>query len=226
MNIPTILAEVFLFQSLSTEQYQTLATHCHIQTYKKGAHLFSEGDPGKAFYLIVSGRVKIYRISPDGMEHTIQIVGKQEIVAEVVISEFQTYPANCEALEHTTALEIPTHHFRQFILAEPEIALKMMSAYAHRVRHLLAVIEDLTFRDVKARLARYILQHCHSNNCSQDQICQLHYSKKELAALLGTIPETLSRTLQKFKEMGLIEVDNRAIIIKDINQLQALAEPF
>jgi len=207
------IKDIFLFNTLSPEILNRIAGFCTILTSGKGEHLFFEGDRASAFFYIISGKVKIYRLSAQGQEQILEIIEEGNLVAEAAIFDSETYPAYCLALEESTLIRIPRNEFILLIEQKPDVALKIMHAYSKRLRYFVSMVEKLSMQDIKSRLARYFLDH--SQRKGGKDICRIPVTKKELAALLGTIPETLSRALRSLKDDGLIEVSGSVINILD-----------
>jgi len=222
MDIRTFLLNTFLFSSFSEKEIDLLETSVAPKKVRKGEQIFSEGMEATAFFLIVDGKVKIYKLSPDGKEHTLHIHGTGDLVAEAAIFDAMVYPASCAALEDSTLVRISGEGFRNLVRMNPELAFKMMSGYSRRLRQFVAKIEELSLKDIKARLAGYILDH--STVEQGTTVCHLGYSKKELASLLGTIPETLSRALAFLKQKKLIIEKENMILVPDPEKLKAFAE--
>ena len=221
MNIQKFLSNIFLFSSFAEKELNLLGSSASLKKVNKGEQIFSEGTDASAFFAVVSGKVKIYKVSPDGKEHTLHIHRSGDLVAEAAIFDSMVYPASCMALEDSTLVRIPREGFLNLIKSHPELALKMMGSYSRRLRQFVLKIEELSLKDIKSRLASYLLEN--SNVENNVTICKLKYSKKELSALLGTIPETLSRTLTFLKQRNLIIERNNTIIIPDPDKLKMLA---
>lgn len=220
MDIEAFLAGQFLFESLSENQIELIAESTIVKKIKKGEQLFSELQPATAFFIVVSGSVKIYKLSPEGGEQILHIQHAGDLIAEAIIFEFDTYPAFCEALEDTVLLRLPKQDFLNILHHFPEITFKIMSAYSRRLRQLVAKIEDLSLHDIKSRLANYLL----GNYTTRDRQCvvRLSLTKKDLASSLGTIPETLSRTFNYLKREKLISEQKNDIIILNLKKLKSL----
>lgn len=221
MDIRRFLSGIFLFHSFVEKEIDLLEASVSLKKVHKEEQIFSEGLEATAFFIVVSGEVKIFKLSPDGKEHTLHIHGTGDLVAEAAIFDSMVYPASCVALEDATLLRISREGFLSLIKRHPELALKMMSGYSRRLRQFVAKIEELSLKNMKARLASYLLEHSTVENGIT--ICHLKYSKKELSALLGTIPETLSRTLAFLKQRHLIIEKNNTIIIPDPENLRIFA---
>lgn len=214
------IRNIFLFSSLDDSQLDLVESFCVIKTYSKGEHFFYEGEAASAFYSVISGKVKIYRLSEEGMEQIMEIHEKGKLFAEAAIFDRETYPANASALEKTTVLRIPKYEFIDLLKNNPEISLKIINGYSKRLRHFVDLVEDLSLHNIKFRLSRYLLDN--SKQHGEIKTIDLKVTKKELASILGTIPETLSRTLSNLKKEGLIIEKNGKIIIQDEKKLKAI----
>lgn len=220
MEIQSFLSKIFLFESLSEDQIDHVASLSSIKRISKGEHLFSELQAATAFFYVISGSLKIYKLSADGAEQIIHIQNADDLVAEAIIFEFDTYPAFCQALEDTELIRFSKSEFLTLLHHFPEIAFRIMSAYSRRLRLLIAKIEDLSLHDIKARLANYLINHYSIKN--NKKIVELPYTKKDLASILGTIPETLSRTLHAFKKNGLISEEKNEIELLSLVKLKSI----
>lgn len=214
-----ILLNNFLFQSITRAQLELIEPAISMKVTKKGEYLFSEGQAATAFFIIVKGSLKIFKLSAEGNEQILHIQKPGDLVAEAIIFDFETYPAYCQALENSELIRISKERFLELLSKFPEISFQIMKAYSRRLRQLVNKIEELSLYDIKARLANYLIQNSHLQNGRY--VIPLNFSKKDLASLLGTIPETLSRTLNFFKIKKIIEESKNQIIITDIDRLES-----
>ena len=222
MDMRKFLSTTFLFNSFNEMEIDLLSASAAVKKVQKGEYIFSEGVDATAFFIVISGKVKIYKLSPDGKEHTLHIHGPGDLVAEAAIFDSMRYPASCMAMEDSQMVRISRDGFLTLIKNHPELALKMMSGYSKRLRQFVAKIEELSLKDIKSRLAGYLIENSTEENGVV--ICRLVYSKKELASFLGTIPETLSRALAFLKQKKLITEKDNTIIIPDPEKLTMFAE--
>jgi len=222
MDIRKFLSNTFLFNSFTEKETDFLLASTFLKKVNKGEQIFSEGLDATAFFIVVSGKVKIYKLSPDGKEYTLHIHSPGDIVAEAAIFDSMIYPASCMALENTTLIRISREGFLNLIKEHPELSLKMMSGYSKRLRQFVAKIEELSLKNIKSRLAGYLLENSTVENGTI--VCHLTYSKKELSSLLGTIPETLSRALAFLKQKKFIIEKDNTIIIPDPEKLRMFSE--
>ncbi|MBN2008313.1 Crp/Fnr family transcriptional regulator [candidate division KSB1 bacterium] len=218
IDLQDALSRLFLFETLAPEQLTHIERLTSIKQLCSGDMLFADGQVATAFFAVISGAVKIFKLSADGNEQIIHIQKPGDLIAEAVIFDMEKFPAHCQAVQDTTLLRISKQEFRSFLEHFPDVCFRIMSAYSRRIRQLLNKIEELSLHDIKSRLANYILTN--GQEWNGQFVCMLSTTKKNLAALLGTIPETLSRTLHTFKKDGLIEEKGRYLIILDRNGLK------
>lgn len=216
------LSNTFLFTSFTEKEIDLLLASTSLKNVGRAEQIFSEGIDATAFFIVVSGKVKIYKLSPDGKEYTLHIHGPGDLVAEAAIFDSMVYPASCLALEDTALMRVSREGFLNLIKTHPELSLKMMSGYSKRLRQFVAKIEELSLKDIKSRLAGYLIENSSVENGVA--VCHLSYSKKELSSLLGTIPETLSRALAFLKQKKLIIEKDNTIIIPDPEKLRIFSE--
>jgi CRP/FNR family transcriptional regulator, dissimilatory nitrate respiration regulator len=202
-----------LFNGLPMEQIDHVVRIVVKKQYGRGETIFFEGDEGKGFYMVESGKVKIYKMSLSGKEQILHIFGPGEPFGEVPVFHGQPFPATAEALMKTTLLFFPRDKFVQLVHEMPSIALNMLAVLSMRLRRFASQIENLSLKEVPARLADYLLYL--SEEQGSTEAVELEISKGQLASLLGTIPETLSRIFAKMSEEGLIAVEGRKIRIKN-----------
>jgi len=216
------IAAVPLFEGLPKVQHEELARIAVNRSYKKGQIIFSEGDEGAGFYVITYGRVKIFKLSPEGKEQILHMMGPGEIFGEVPVFTGQGYPAFAEANSQSSLLFFPRSAFIELLKKDPSLSLNMLAVLSWRLRKFAALVEDLSLKEVPGRLAAYLLFL--SKRASSEAEFGLDISKGQLASILGTIPETLSRILGKMNRQGLISSKGSRIRILDRTALEEIAE--
>jgi CRP/FNR family transcriptional regulator len=216
------LETIPMFEGLPREQLTDLAVISLEQIISQGQSIFMEGDEGIGFYVVVSGRVKVYKLSPEGKEQILHIFGPGEPFGEVPVFEGRHFPASAEALAKTRLLFFPRASFVALIKRNPSLALNMLAVLSRRLRRFTDLIDDLSLKEVPGRLAAYLLYLSEQNRESSD--LNLTITKGQLASLLGTIPETLSRILRKMSAEGLIESAGPRIKIVDRRGLESLVD--
>lgn len=193
---------------------------------KKGNLLFSQGDEAQGFYLVIQGRIKIYRMSLQGQEYIMRIVGPGETIAEAAVFSGKTYPASAEALEDSRLYYLKKSDFLFLIQESPQLALNMMTGLSLLLRQLAQQVEDLSLKEVSARLARFLIEEALKKSPvpANGLKIPLEMKKGLLASRLGTIGETLSRTLAKMKQKEIIHINRKIITIKNLEALKEIAD--
>lgn len=217
-----IISNVPLFKGLSKDQLIALSNIAVEKYFIKGKTIFLEGSEGRGFFIVYSGLVKIYKTSKEGKEKILEVIKPYEIFAPVPVFSGETYPASAEAMKSAKVIFFSRDNFLRLVSKYPEIALNMLAAVSDRLRRFTVQIENLSLKETPNRLAAYFL-HVLNENC-QDTTFILEIPKGQLASLLGTIPETLSRILAKMRETGIIEQNGKNIKIIDRDSLKELAK--
>ena len=222
MDIIKHIGSIPFFEELPNGQIEDLSMIITDQVFDRGQIIFSEGDDGNGFYVVISGRVKIFKLSPEGKEQILHIFGPGDPFGEVAVFAGQHFPANAEAMESSRIFFFPMESFSDLIKDNPSLALNMLAILSKRLRRFANLIDDLSLKEVPGRLAAHLLYLSGQSEGSEQ--LELNITKTQLASLLGTIPETLSRILGKMSKQGLIESDGRRIKILDHVALEELAE--
>jgi CRP/FNR family transcriptional regulator len=213
-----IIANISTFSGLSPGQLEEIHRIAVQRDFNKGRPVFFEGDRGNGFYIVVGGLIKIFKLAPNGKEQILHIIGPGEPFGEVAVFAGRSFPANAEALEDSQLLFFPRDAFVKLISRNPHLALQMLSVLSMRLRQFTVQVESLSLKEVPGRLASYLLLLAEEQADSDGAV--LPIPKRQLASLLGTIPETLSRIFAKMAGQGLIEVSGRNIRILDHAGLQ------
>ncbi len=226
-KIIRILKQAPLFSGLMDDELARVRVIAKDQFYDRGKIVFSEGDDGDGFYIIASGKVKIFKVSPDGKEKILHIYGPGHPFGEVPVFSGSQFPAHAETLLKSHLLFFPRASFVALISAHPSLAINMLGVISLRLREFSVQIENLSLKEVPGRLAAYLLylskEQTHTNPSGDRQV-RLAISKVQLASILGTIPETLSRIFARMSQQGLISVDGKEIHLHDIEGLMTLAK--
>jgi CRP/FNR family transcriptional regulator, dissimilatory nitrate respiration regulator len=222
MDITKQVSAIPLFQGLAIDHYRQLSSIVVDKLYRRSQTIFSEGDDGDGFYVVASGRVKVFKLSHEGKEQILHILGAGEPFGEVPVFAGEHFPAHAEAMEEARVFFFPRTAFVELIKKNPSLALNMLAMLSRRLRRFSALIEDLSLKEVPGRLSAYLLYLSEAKNKSDN--LTLDISKAQLASLLGTIPETLSRILARMSSEELIQSDGqRSIKILDRAGLEELA---
>lgn len=211
-----------LFSGLPVHDLQSLARITVTKSMEKGDYLFREGEPSTGFYLVQRGAINVHRVNAAGKEQVIHIFRAGESFAEVTVASAGGYPADARALEATQVLLIGRTGFLELVGRQPELALRMLGSMSVHLRTLVGQLEDLTLKDVETRLANWLMKRCPNPESTSPVTIELPAAKRVLAAELGTVSETFSRTLAKLRAQKLLSVSARSITVHSPVDLNAL----
>lgn len=214
-----------LFAGLREEDLKRIKAIANLKQIGKREVLFSDGEEAKGFYVILSGKVKLYKISPEGKEQILHVVSAPDAFAEAALFLEGNYPAFAEALVDSQLVFFPKRDFIQLVEKNPQLSINMIVSLSHFLRRFASLIEELSLKEVSSRIAKYLIDL--SLKCSKEgknpKEVELDSSKTQLASKLGTISETLSRTLSKMKARRMIDVKKNKILILNREALVELA---
>ena len=221
-NIQKLISAIPLFDGLPADQLDAIRQIAVEKRYNKGQTIFSEGDNTTGFFVIVDGRVKIYKVSTEGKEQILHIFEAGQSFGEVTVFTGQQMPANAQALAKTHLLLFARNAFVELVTSNPSLALNLLAIMSKKLRQFAAQIENLSLKEIPARLASYLI-YLSEEQGTADEVA-LNVSKGQLASLLGTIPETLSRIFAKLSAQKLIRVEGPKIFLLDREGIENLAE--
>jgi len=213
-----ILARCPLFAELAEEDVVALALVARRRTLEAGESLFMAGERAKGLAVVVSGRVKVYVISPaSGREVVLTMEHPFNAVAELVSLDGGPYPASAEAAETSEVLWLEQSGFHRVLRERPQVALHLMGMLGRRLRRLVALVEQISFQEVIQRLARYLLE------VAEGGVPFVLDTNGVIAAQLGTVPELVSRNLSRLHAGGIVELQGRTVTGLDLAQLEEMA---
>lgn len=216
-----------LFSDLRPEHLAEIAGFASRAIHPKGTLLVQFGAPVTGFYLVEYGALKVFRQSPDGREQILHIVTDGQSFAEVAALSLAEFPASALTLKETAAIFVPRAPFLALIEQNAELARAMLAGQARWLRNLVDLTSMLMLEDVTARLARFVVRLAEGRGgpIKDGLLVPLEQSKATIAAQLGTVPETLSRSFAKLEAKALILREEKAIRITKAKELIALAYP-
>lgn len=213
-----------LFTGLPLPDLQNIASATVIKSLEKGDYLFHEGDRAAGFYVIQRGAINVHRVTAAGKEQVIHVFRTGDSFAEVALANETGYPADARALEPSQVLLVQKDQFLALLSRQPELALRMLGSMSSHLRVLVGQLEDLTLRDVETRLANWLIKRCPDPQSERPVQIELTTAKRVLAAELGTVSETLSRTLARFREQKLLTVKGKTFTILSPARLHVLLQ--
>ena len=214
-----------LFAGLKEEDLKRIRTIALLKHVWKREILFSDGEEAKGFYVLLSGKVKLYKISPEGKEQILHVVSAPDAFAEAALFLEGSYPAFAEALSDSQLLFFPKRDFIHLIEKNPQLSINMIVSLSQFLKRFASLIEELSLKEVSSRIAKYLIDlslKLSKEGRSPTEV-ELDLSKTQIASKLGTISETLSRTLAKMKAKGIIDVNKNRILILNRKLLEELA---
>ena len=211
-----------LLASVPVSDLETIASFAIPKQLAKGDYLFHEGASSEGFYVVQRGAINVHRVSATGKEQVIHVFRAGQSFAEAALASEGGYPADARAIEESSVFLIPKADFLGLLRSRPELALRMLGSMSQHLRVLVGLIDDLTLKDIESRLANWLLKRCSRPYGVAPRTIQLDRTKRMLAAELGTVSETLSRTLAKFRDERLVRVAGKSITILNPARLDEL----
>lgn len=211
-----------LFAGLGAGDLNAIAEITLIKSLDKGDYLFREGAAAQGFYIVQRGSVNVHRVNAAGKEQVIHVFRAGESFAEAALATSSGYPADARALESSQVLLVEKSGFLSLLKRQPELALRMLGSMSVHLRTLIAQLEDLTLKDVETRLANWLIKRCPEPESARPVTIELKTTKRVLAAELGTVSETFSRTLAKFRQQKLISVKGKTLTLLSPVKLREL----
>ncbi len=217
------LQAVYLFSALDARQFEAALTEARVVSLDKSQQLFEQGSPARHFYFVRGGLIKLYRLSPEGEEKIIELVGPGESFAEALMfAEGEaSYPVSAQALEPTELVALSRRHYREVLRGSVDTCFRVMGKLSRRLRGLIEEIDRLTLHNATYRLVTYLLQQLPAGVPAASNV-QLTTAKTVIASRLSIKPETFSRILARLTQAGLIEVHDTNIVLQDITALERL----
>lgn len=210
-----LVLSVPYFAHLDTTATEAVASSAIRREYDKGTVIFLEGDPCAGLHVVEKGHVKLYKVSVEGREQVVRLLGPGEFFNEVAVLDGGPNPVGAMAALDATLWVVDCASMRHLVSSHPTLAAAIIENLAARSRELLSLVEDLSLRTVSARLAKLLLTRAEPGGEAPP-----HTSQQEMAAQVGTVREMVGRVLRAFEEKGLIRFDRHRILILDREGLE------
>jgi CRP/FNR family transcriptional regulator len=220
-----LLKSLALFSALSDASLAAVVDRTSERTYPRGATIFRKGEICHGLYLVLEGRVKIYRSSPDGREQVLHVEGPGDPLAELPLFDGGPYPASARTLEESRLLFLPLDAFQALYRQNPEVADAVIHDLGRRLRRLVALVHKVSLKDVGARVASALIDYADAASAFRDgAVFLLPRTQEELAAELATTRESVARGLARLRRAGIIVQDGPHIRILAADRLAAIAQ--
>lgn len=219
----TLRAHPF-FGGLPPDDLAALASRAVPERYEAGEAIITEGDPCPGLYVVARGSVKVFRTSPDGREQVLRIMRAGDSFNEVPAFDGGPNPASAAAAEPTLVYLVPAAEVQRLLRSSPAFAAAVAQVFAGRLRHLVALVEDLAFRQVVARVAKVLLQTVQPGDGVGAGLAARPATQRDLADLVGTAREVVSRALRVLEDQGAVRLSRGRVEVVDSNRLAAAAQ--
>ena len=229
MQRPTaaVLAQIALFRRVAAEDRERIAAVATLREYERGQHVFHEGDPSDVFFIVVTGRVKVYKHGPDGRDVILEMFGPGGPLGAVAAYEARPYPASATPMEPTTCLLIPRQSFFDLLEKHPSLVRGLLGSLSLRLVELTTRLAELTGGRVEARFARLFLKLAAQLGRPErgGVFVPLPLARQELADLTGTTIETAIRIMSRWGKDDVLRTEKDGFVVIDREALEAIAAP-
>jgi CRP/FNR family transcriptional regulator len=214
-RLKTLLARTRHFDGLPPEVQERIAAFASPRRFAAGQVIYIEGEPAESFYLLEHGWVKATRMSRDGREQAMLFLESGEVFGDIAVFSDTTYPGTVVALEDVDVWTIPADEFLELTKQYPALAMAVIRHLSDRLLHYIRLVEDLSLRNVEARLANTLLQHAEAHDGQLVVPRRGWTTFDEMAVRLGTVRDVLSRALKTLEAEGLLKVEKQTIVLLD-----------
>ncbi|CAD5107166.1 Crp/Fnr family transcriptional regulator [Zestomonas carbonaria] len=215
-----ILRSHHLFSDLNDEQLEQLIATSQLQNLDKGDNLFHQGEPAHSFYFVISGAVKVYRLTPDGQEKVFEVIGNRQTFAEaMMLMDTPNYVASAQAVCPTQVYRFSNRTYMELLRSNPQLPFALLGTLCIRLHRRINEIETLSLKNVTHRVVRYLLTQL-TRHGDADNRFELPMAKQLVAGHLSIQPETFSRVLRRLVDEGIIEQQGRVIHVLDPLRLE------
>lgn len=223
--MPDPLGRVPYFRVLSARKRGALARRFRSVAFARHESVFVEGEPCEGLWIVVEGRLKVFRTSPRGREQVLHVEGPGATLGEVPLFDMGGYVASATTLSAARLIWVPRRELEDLCREHPEVALAIIATMARRVRAFAGLAGDLALRPVQARLGRLLLEEARRVGRQTPRGLELTLpgTRDEIAARIGTVREPASRALSALARQGLVTVSGRHVLVRDVRGLEEVA---
>ncbi|HEY3998894.1 MAG TPA: Crp/Fnr family transcriptional regulator [Candidatus Xenobia bacterium] len=222
------LRGIHMFELLGDEELKHVQSIGYVRDFRKGEVLFHEGDPGDTLYILVAGAIKVYRVTEEGWEKTIHLAGEGDFLGEMSLLDGAPRSATAECLDQTTCICIGRQDFQNLLDKNPKLSRTILEDMCKRLRATTGELVDVSFKDARFRLVKLLAslaeRYGRPDDGGQVQI-KLRLTHQDLANMISSKRETVTRILQEFQDSQAISIDNRHIYVKDLQSFKKWVGP-
>ena len=221
-----LLSMVDVLEPLSREELEEFSRRVPDTHVEQGEIFYTPGDRSEALFMLKRGRVRIYKVAPDGWEFTLGVVEAGTMFGEMALTAQRLREAYAEAMEPSDICVLKSEDLERIVRGNPDVGLRMIRVLSERLRTCETRLEDIGLKDVPARLASLVLQLAESEGVmtSEGPKIPTHYTLRQLATMIGSSRETVTRAFTRLQESGAVELRRRRIYVKDVAALERVAE--
>jgi CRP/FNR family cyclic AMP-dependent transcriptional regulator len=217
-----LLSKHFLIAAMPENALDDLVKFSTVARFDAHRPIFDKGDPGDCLYGVLSGRVRIYSTSAEGDEILLNVMEPGELFGEVALLDGSTRTASAAAMEPSELLKIHRDHFLPYLMANPDLILRMLSLLCQRLRWTSSMIEDAAFLAFPARLAKRLLILAEHYRGPEDRDITVPLSQHDLGNMVGAGREAINKQLSLWRSAGIVDTGRGAIVIRNCEALRAL----
>ncbi|MFV3367261.1 Crp/Fnr family transcriptional regulator [Pseudomonas sp. NY15435] len=215
-----ILCGHHLFNVLNEEQLEQLLATSALLNLEKGDKLFLQGEPAHSFYFVISGAVKIYRLTPEGQEKVLEVVGSRQTFAEaMMLMDTSDYVASAQALEPTQVYRFSNRTYMELLHSNPQLPFSLLATLCVRLHRRINEIETLSLKNSTHRVVRYLITQLNRQGGESGRF-ELPMAKQLVAGHLSIQPETFSRVLRRLIDENIIDLNGRTVQVLDVARLE------
>lgn len=217
---------VDILEPLTRDEIEELSRRIPDTNYQRGQILYTPKERSEALFMLKKGRVRIYRVGPDGREFTLTVVSAGTVFGEMSLTAQRLENAFAEAMESAVVCKMKRHDLERLVMDKPEVGLKVMSVLSERLSSADDRMEDIALKEVPARLASFILQLVESEGVmtAEGPKIPTRYTHRQLATMIGSKRETVTKAFTLLQQAGIVELKRRKIHVRDTRALKKVAD--
>jgi CRP/FNR family cyclic AMP-dependent transcriptional regulator len=217
-----LLSKHFLISTMPEQALDELIKFSTVARFDPHQGIFYKGDPGDCLYGVLSGRVRIFSISPEGSEIMLNVMETGELFGEIAFLDGRPRTANAAAMERTDLLRIHRDHFLPYVKANPDLIMKILSLVCDRLRSTNSTIEDTAFLSFPARIAKQLLFLVDHHRGPEERDNTVSISQHDLGNMVGASRETVNKQLALWRSAGILDTGRGALVIRNLDALREL----
>lgn len=218
----SLVKEIPFFSLLSEKELNLIDQIAGETNFKKGEYIFFEGEAGDKFFIIKDGQVKLTKMIKNGDEQILNIFSNNDIIAEIVAFDKGHYPASAVTMTDTAVIVFDQSELEDLIMKHPSIGVKLLREMSHRLRRAQENVRDLALKDSSAKVASLLifLAKKYGKKQKDKVVLDISLTQQELASMIGSSRETVSRVLGQFEDEDLIKTSRKKIIIYKLDEIK------